>query len=123
MRTRILTFSAIMLGIATITGCKSSQPTNMSQPTQKNPSTPSVAQISQDVMEDLSGEWSVTAIGDSVLDVEQLPVVTLQQPENKTEENKNSLLCYANGGCNIINGQFTVLPATPLHPPGSLSQP
>lgn len=67
-----------------------------------------VTRLAADELKHLTGEWSVTAIGDSVLDVELLPVVNLQLPDNKNETNKNILLCYANGGCNTINGQFEV---------------
>lgn len=118
MRTTMLTCSALLLGMITITGCKSSQQTNMKQPANNVTQTKPVAKLSPEVMDKLSGEWSITSIGDSVLDVEQLPVVNLQQPENSTNENTNTLLCYANGGCNTINGQFTVADGNVMTPSG-----
>lgn len=118
MRTTILTCSALLLCMVTITGCKSSQQTDMKQPEKTATTTASAAKLSPEVMDRIAGEWSVTAIGDSVLDVEKLPVISLQQPENKTNENVNTLLCYANGGCNTINGQFTVADGNAITPSG-----
>ena len=109
MRANILTCSVLTFAIVAITGCKSSQQTSVTQPEKKPAaSAQTVTRLAADELKHLTGEWSVTAIGDSVLDVELLPVVNLQLPDNKNETNKNILLCYANGGCNTINGQFEV---------------
>lgn len=117
MKKQVLTFSVILLGIAAITGCKSSQ-TNMKQTEKPAAAAQTKTKLSPETMQAVSGEWSVTSIGDSILDVEQLPVVSLQIPVNPTAENINTLLCYANGGCNTINGQFTIGTNNTLVPSG-----
>lgn len=118
MKKTILTFSVIMLGMAAITGCKSSQ-TNMKDTDRTAAAAAQTkTKLSPETMDAFTGEWSITSIGDSVLDVMQLPVVGLQIPENATNENVNTLLCYANGGCNTINGQFTVGADNVLVPSG-----
>lgn len=119
MKIKLLTLPIVLLGIAAITGCRSNQQTTaMNHPTKGTAASQTVAKLSSDVMDSLSGEWSVTSIGDSLLDVDKLPIVTLEQPENPTAENVNTLLCYANGGCNTINGQFTVAAGNAIKPSG-----
>lgn len=118
MNTYMQTFVAAM-GAATLalTGCHSAQ--ESAQSAQSAPAKQqSASKLVKEVIDSLTGDWSVVEVGDTKVDLEQLPTVSLSLPDSDIVAGQDIVLCYAFNGCNTINGKFKVAPGHKMTPEG-----
>ena len=105
-----------------LAGCSSSQKsvgaTASSTVHHASSATHMPSQLTPEVIDSLTGDWSVVSVGDAAVDLEQLPTVSLSLPDSDIEYGPDVVLCYAFNGCNTINGRFKVAPGHRMAPEG-----
>lgn len=112
---------ALMLGALApaIVGCSSAQKSSAtSSTTHHDTHRQEVSHLSPAVIDSLTGDWSVVEVGETAVDLEQLPTVSLSLPDNDMAYGPDIVLCYAFNGCNTINGKFKVAPGHKMAPEG-----
>ncbi|MCM1336084.1 MAG: META domain-containing protein [Candidatus Amulumruptor caecigallinarius] len=77
-----------------------------------------VSQLVPEVIDSLTGDWSVVEVGETAVDLEKLPTVSLSLPDSDIAYGPDIVLCYAFNGCNTINGKFKVAPGHKMAPEG-----
>lgn len=105
----------IVLSAMTITSCKTTKINN--DTTYVKPSK-GVAKLSPEIVDSLTGDWSVVSVGTTPIKSEKLPTVNLSLPDSEVIFDGDIVLCYAFNGCNTINGKFKVEKDHKISPSG-----
>lgn len=120
MTTSMKSLAVLLAALApAITGCGSAQKSASTTASTTHKTTQhAVSQLTPAVIDSLTGDWSVVEVGETAVDLEQLPTVNLSLPDSDIAYGPDIVLCYAFNGCNTINGKFKVAPGHKMAPEG-----